>query len=133
MAASARTVEEIFKDYSSRRTTILRALTLDVDQFYGLCDPETTNIHRNKHKNKSTWGNIGTLKEMHRETNSQQRGQMKDITKAEDTTMERLTTKNQRKKAGGRNSSRIRNQKSLSLKGPNRVTNAGERLHKQAE
>ncbi|TYI33334.1 hypothetical protein ES332_A04G125700v1 [Gossypium tomentosum] len=29
MASSARTVEEIFKDYTARRTSILRALTLD--------------------------------------------------------------------------------------------------------
>ncbi|XWS55531.1 hypothetical protein CRYUN_Cryun09bG0008100 [Craigia yunnanensis] len=39
MASTARTVEEIFKDYSARRTAIVRALTSDVDDFYGLCDP----------------------------------------------------------------------------------------------
>lgn len=68
MAASPRTVEEIFKDYSGRRAGVVRALTYgsllslstitlslskkmlvwpllflfydsDVDEFYGLCDP----------------------------------------------------------------------------------------------
>jgi len=69
MAASPRTVEEIFKDYSGRRAGVVRALTYgtllslstitlslslskntnltvaffdsDVDEFYGLCDPGT--------------------------------------------------------------------------------------------
>ncbi|GAU27445.1 hypothetical protein TSUD_161310 [Trifolium subterraneum] len=39
MASSPRTVEEIFKDYDARRTAVVRALTHDVDEFYGLCDP----------------------------------------------------------------------------------------------
>ncbi|KAF9591365.1 hypothetical protein IFM89_003988 [Coptis chinensis] len=39
-----KTVEEIFKDYSARRTGIVRALTHDVDQFYGLCDPDKDNL-----------------------------------------------------------------------------------------
>ncbi|TKY63504.1 PHD finger protein ALFIN 3 [Spatholobus suberectus] len=40
MASTPRTVEEIFKDYSARRTAIVRALSQDVDEFYGLCDPD---------------------------------------------------------------------------------------------
>ncbi|KAK7317334.1 hypothetical protein RJT34_01469 [Clitoria ternatea] len=39
MASSPRTVEEIFKDFSARRTAVVRALTQDVDEFYGLYDP----------------------------------------------------------------------------------------------
>ncbi|KAF5476271.1 hypothetical protein F2P56_008002 [Juglans regia] len=38
-SSSPRTVEEIFKDYSARRVGLLRALTHDVDEFYGFCDP----------------------------------------------------------------------------------------------
>jgi hypothetical protein len=34
------TVEEGFLDYRGRRTTIIRALTTEVDRFYSLCDPE---------------------------------------------------------------------------------------------
>ncbi|XP_027349344.1 PHD finger protein ALFIN-LIKE 1-like isoform X2 [Abrus precatorius] len=41
---SPRTVEEIFKDYSARRTAVIRALTQDVDEFYGLCDPDKENL-----------------------------------------------------------------------------------------
>ncbi|PPS18475.1 hypothetical protein GOBAR_AA02109 [Gossypium barbadense] len=52
MASSARTVEEIFKDYTARRTAILRALTLDVDHFYGLCDPRE-NLCLYGHPNES--------------------------------------------------------------------------------
>ncbi|KAL8506852.1 hypothetical protein ACS0TY_017664 [Phlomoides rotata] len=40
VSSSPRTVEEIFKDYSARRTGIIRALTYDVDEIYGMCDPE---------------------------------------------------------------------------------------------
>ncbi|KAK1284690.1 PHD finger protein ALFIN-LIKE 1 [Acorus calamus] len=40
ISSSARSVEEIFKDYSGRRSGIVRALTLDVNEFYSLCDPE---------------------------------------------------------------------------------------------
>ncbi|XP_075502390.1 PHD finger protein ALFIN-LIKE 2-like [Primulina tabacum] len=44
VSLSPRTVEEIFKDYSARRSGIVRALTYDVDEFYGLCDPEKENL-----------------------------------------------------------------------------------------
>ncbi|XP_073282161.1 PHD finger protein ALFIN-LIKE 2-like [Primulina huaijiensis] len=44
VSSSPRTVEEIFKDYSARRSGIVRALTYDVDEFYGLCDPEKENL-----------------------------------------------------------------------------------------
>ncbi|KAA3463767.1 PHD finger protein ALFIN-LIKE 1-like isoform X1 [Gossypium australe] len=53
MASSARTVEEIFKDYTARRSAILRALTLDVDHLYGLCDPDTENLCLYGHPNES--------------------------------------------------------------------------------
>ncbi|KAE8711661.1 PHD finger protein ALFIN-LIKE 1 [Hibiscus syriacus] len=53
MAASARTVEEIVKDYSARRSAVLRALIFDVDQFYGLCDPEKENLCLYGHPNES--------------------------------------------------------------------------------
>ncbi|CAA3009047.1 PHD finger ALFIN-LIKE 1-like [Olea europaea subsp. europaea] len=43
-SSNIRTVEEIFKDYSARRAGIVRALTDDVDEFYGLCDPEKENL-----------------------------------------------------------------------------------------
>ncbi|KAJ3683090.1 hypothetical protein LUZ60_013317 [Juncus effusus] len=42
--APPRTVEDIFKDFRSRRTAIVRALTSDVDEFYGLCDPDKDNL-----------------------------------------------------------------------------------------
>ncbi|MFQ6649089.1 hypothetical protein Gotur_022142 [Gossypium turneri] len=38
-SSSPRTVEEIFKDYSARRSGLVRALTYDVDDFYSQCDP----------------------------------------------------------------------------------------------
>ncbi|KAM7270001.1 hypothetical protein ACFE04_029215 [Oxalis oulophora] len=44
MSSSPRTVEEIFKDYSARRSALVRALTSDVDDFYSLCDPEKENL-----------------------------------------------------------------------------------------
>ncbi|MED6148555.1 phytoene dehydrogenase AL-1 [Stylosanthes scabra] len=53
MAASPRTVEEIFKDYSARRTAVVRALTQDVDEFYGLCDPDKENLCLYGHPNES--------------------------------------------------------------------------------
>ncbi|KAI6700816.1 hypothetical protein NL676_015140 [Syzygium grande] len=37
--SNRRTVEEIFKDYSARRTALVCALTYDVDEFYSLYDP----------------------------------------------------------------------------------------------
>ncbi|KAH9316990.1 hypothetical protein KI387_018759 [Taxus chinensis] len=39
-----RTVEEVFKDFKSRRGGILKALTTDVDDFYQQCDPEKENL-----------------------------------------------------------------------------------------
>ncbi|XP_076914377.1 PHD finger protein ALFIN-LIKE 2-like [Bidens hawaiensis] len=48
----ASTVEEIFKDYSGRRSAILRALTYDVDEFYGICDPEKENLCLYGHPNE---------------------------------------------------------------------------------
>ncbi|RDX79876.1 PHD finger protein ALFIN-LIKE 1, partial [Mucuna pruriens] len=44
MASKPRTVEEIFKDYSARRTALIRALTIDVDEFYSLCEPDKDNL-----------------------------------------------------------------------------------------
>ncbi|KAL3638062.1 phytoene dehydrogenase AL-1 [Castilleja foliolosa] len=54
VSSSPRTVEEIFKDYSARRGGIVRALTDDVDEFYGLCDPEKENLCLYGHPNE-TW------------------------------------------------------------------------------
>ncbi|KAJ6322627.1 hypothetical protein OIU77_012464 [Salix suchowensis] len=39
MFASPRTVEEIFKDHSARRTALVRALTIEADEVYIQCDP----------------------------------------------------------------------------------------------
>lgn len=39
-----RTVEEVFKDFKSRRAGIIKALTTDVDDFYQQCDPEKENL-----------------------------------------------------------------------------------------
>ncbi|WVZ61046.1 hypothetical protein U9M48_010978 [Paspalum notatum var. saurae] len=44
VSANPRTVEEIFKDFSGRRAGLVRALTSDVDDFYGACDPERENL-----------------------------------------------------------------------------------------
>ncbi|KAL0338185.1 UNVERIFIED_CONTAM: PHD finger protein ALFIN-LIKE 2 [Sesamum angustifolium] len=54
VSSGPRTVEEIFKDYSARRAGIVRALTYDVDEFYGLCDPEKENLCLYGHPNE-TW------------------------------------------------------------------------------
>ncbi|CAH9101049.1 unnamed protein product [Cuscuta epithymum] len=54
ISSSPRTVEEIFKDFSARRAGIVRALTHDVDEFYGLCDPEKENLCLYGHPNE-TW------------------------------------------------------------------------------
>ncbi|KAI9085129.1 hypothetical protein K1719_032945 [Acacia pycnantha] len=48
------TVEDIFKDYSARKAGVVRALTHDVDKFYGLCDPDKDNLCLYGHSNK-TW------------------------------------------------------------------------------
>ncbi|CAN1257017.1 PHD finger protein ALFIN-LIKE 1 [Linum perenne] len=53
ISSSPRTVEEIFKDYSARRSALLRALTLDVDDFYAQCDPEKENLCLYGHPNES--------------------------------------------------------------------------------
>ncbi|AQK95042.1 PHD finger protein ALFIN-LIKE 2 [Zea mays] len=42
--SAPRSVEDIYKDYRSRRSAILRALTHDVEEFYALCDPEKENL-----------------------------------------------------------------------------------------
>ncbi|XP_057949305.1 PHD finger protein ALFIN-LIKE 3-like [Malania oleifera] len=44
MASSSRTVEEIFKDYNSRRASLVRALTYYVNGCYGLYDPDKENL-----------------------------------------------------------------------------------------
>ncbi|KAG6769593.1 hypothetical protein POTOM_025243 [Populus tomentosa] len=54
MTSSPRTVEEIFKDFSARRAAVVRALTYDVDGFYGLCDPDKENLCLYGHPNE-TW------------------------------------------------------------------------------
>ncbi|CAM0957589.1 unnamed protein product [Alopecurus aequalis] len=42
--SAPRTVEDIYKDYRARRSAILRALTIDVEDFYAQCDPEKENL-----------------------------------------------------------------------------------------
>nr|KAJ0208366.1 hypothetical protein LSAT_V11C500257330 [Lactuca sativa] len=37
-----RTVEEVFRDFKSRRAGIIKALTTDVEEFYQQCDPDYT-------------------------------------------------------------------------------------------
>ncbi|KAH0720620.1 hypothetical protein KY285_006444 [Solanum tuberosum] len=54
ISSNPKTVEEIFKDYSSRRSGVVRALTHDVDEFYNLCDPEKENLCLYGHPNE-TW------------------------------------------------------------------------------
>ncbi|KAF4365841.1 hypothetical protein CsatB_006325 [Cannabis sativa] len=39
-----RTVEEVFKDFKGRRAGMIKALTLDVEEFYQQCDPEKENL-----------------------------------------------------------------------------------------
>ncbi|MED6221679.1 PHD finger protein ALFIN-LIKE 4 [Stylosanthes scabra] len=39
-----RTVEEVFRDFKSRRTALIKALTTDVDEFFKQCDPEKENL-----------------------------------------------------------------------------------------
>jgi hypothetical protein len=51
--SSPRSVEEIFKDYSSRRAGVVRALTQDVEEMYLLCDPEKENLCLYGHTNES--------------------------------------------------------------------------------
>ncbi|AES67803.1 putative chromatin regulator PHD family [Medicago truncatula] len=44
MEGRSRTVEQIFDDFKSRRTGIIKALTVDVEDFYRQCDPEKENL-----------------------------------------------------------------------------------------
>ncbi|CAN0909691.1 PHD finger protein ALFIN-LIKE 1 [Linum grandiflorum] len=53
ISTSPRTVEEIFRDYTGRRSALLRALTLDVDDFYSQCNPEKENLCLYGHANES--------------------------------------------------------------------------------
>ncbi|KAE8693605.1 PHD finger protein ALFIN-LIKE 4 [Hibiscus syriacus] len=39
-----RTVEEVFRDFKGRRAAMIKALTLDVEEFYKQCDPERENL-----------------------------------------------------------------------------------------
>ena len=39
-----RTVDQVFDDYSARRSGLLKALTADVDEFYTQCDPDKENL-----------------------------------------------------------------------------------------
>ncbi|OIW17118.1 hypothetical protein TanjilG_25405 [Lupinus angustifolius] len=39
-----RTVEEVFRDFKGRRAGLIKALTIDVEEFYSQCDPEKENL-----------------------------------------------------------------------------------------
>ncbi|KAA8534800.1 hypothetical protein F0562_029758 [Nyssa sinensis] len=39
-----RTVEEVFRDFKGRRAGMIKALTIDVEEFYQQCDPEKENL-----------------------------------------------------------------------------------------
>ncbi|KAK4253273.1 hypothetical protein QN277_010597 [Acacia crassicarpa] len=54
MSLRCYSVEDIVKDYSARKAGVVRALTHDVDQFYGLCDPDRENLCLYGHPNE-TW------------------------------------------------------------------------------
>ncbi|XP_059645622.1 PHD finger protein ALFIN-LIKE 4-like [Cornus florida] len=41
---SPRTVEDIFRDFKCRRAGMIKALTIDVEEFYQQCDPEKENL-----------------------------------------------------------------------------------------
>ncbi|KAJ0232382.1 PHD finger protein ALFIN-LIKE 4 [Hirschfeldia incana] len=43
-AYNPRTVEEVFRDFKGRRNGMIKALTTDVREFRGLCDPEKENL-----------------------------------------------------------------------------------------
>ncbi|XP_006657578.2 PHD finger protein ALFIN-LIKE 2 [Oryza brachyantha] len=51
VSPAPRTVEDIFKDFAARRAALVRALTVDVDEFYGFCDPEKENLCLYGHPN----------------------------------------------------------------------------------
>lgn len=42
--AVRRTPEDVFRDYRARRAGLIKALTVDVDKFYLMCDPEKENL-----------------------------------------------------------------------------------------
>ncbi|KAL6639007.1 hypothetical protein ACP70R_022737 [Stipagrostis hirtigluma subsp. patula] len=44
VSRAPRSVEDIYRDFSARRAGLIRALTSDVDDFYGFCDPEKENL-----------------------------------------------------------------------------------------
>ncbi|XP_031495150.1 PHD finger protein ALFIN-LIKE 4-like [Nymphaea colorata] len=44
MDGPSRSVEDVFKDYKSRRAGLIKALTTDVREFYRQCDPEKENL-----------------------------------------------------------------------------------------
>ncbi|XP_058748928.1 PHD finger protein ALFIN-LIKE 3-like [Vicia villosa] len=44
MEGRGRSVEDIFEDFKSRRAGIIKALTVDVEDFYRQCDPEKENL-----------------------------------------------------------------------------------------
>ncbi|KAL5072797.1 hypothetical protein RYX36_011781 [Vicia faba] len=39
-----RTIEAVFQDYKGRRAGLIKALTVDVEEFYQRCDPEKENL-----------------------------------------------------------------------------------------
>ncbi|GMN36911.1 hypothetical protein TIFTF001_006389 [Ficus carica] len=39
-----RTVEEVFRDFKGRRAGLIKALTIEVEEFYQQCDPEKENL-----------------------------------------------------------------------------------------
>ncbi|CAA2989589.1 PHD finger ALFIN-LIKE 4 [Olea europaea subsp. europaea] len=39
-----RTVEEVFRDFKGRYSGLIKALTIDVEEFYQRCDPEKENL-----------------------------------------------------------------------------------------
>ncbi|KAJ3681418.1 hypothetical protein LUZ60_015907 [Juncus effusus] len=43
-AYNSRTPEEVFRDFRARRAGIVKALTTEVERFYGMCDPEKENL-----------------------------------------------------------------------------------------
>ncbi|XBI54920.1 hypothetical protein VPH35_036842 [Triticum aestivum] len=53
VSPAPRTVEDIFKDFSNRRSALVRALTVDVEDFYRYCDQEKENSCLYGHPNGS--------------------------------------------------------------------------------
>ncbi|XP_039144857.1 PHD finger protein ALFIN-LIKE 4-like isoform X1 [Dioscorea cayenensis subsp. rotundata] len=43
-AYNPRTVEEVFRDFKSRRAGMIKALTTDVEEFFQQCDPDKENL-----------------------------------------------------------------------------------------